>query len=168
MRRPIVYFLTVVVFSLAASAGEQQVTTFQESANGDQQAELQINSKESRIVAGYRKSSKSKDYEAYWMKSNKNGNRICVEKSRRDEVTRGHYLQENADGSSLLASFESSPEKPEQFHFLLKGSSGDKQRVIEGSGSALLRKLPDLDREMNVYMKYIFRHMRTAVAIHRD
>jgi len=168
MRSSIVGFLVLAFLTLAATARDQKVMTVQESTNGDRRAELQINSEDGSIVAGCRTSSKSKDYEAYWMKSGKNGSRICVEKSKRDDVTRGHYLQESADGSSLVASYESTPEKPDRVHFLLRGSSGNELQVSRESERVLLRRMFNLDHEMNIYMENIQQHLRRGSAIHDE
>jgi len=168
MCRSTIFFLAMAVFSLAGAARDQQVMMFQENANGDHRAELQINSEEGTIIAGCRTSSKSKDYEAYWMKSEKNGNRICVEKSKRNDVSRGHYLQESADGSSLVASYESTPEMPDRVHFLLKGSSGAELPVSRENEGVLLKRMFNLDHEMNIYMKSIQKNLRRGLAIHED
>jgi hypothetical protein len=168
MRSSIVYFLALAFLTLAATARDQKVMMVQESANGDRRAELQINSENGSIVAGCRTSSESKDYETYWMKSEKNGSRICVEKSQRDDVTRGHYLQKSADGSSLVASYESTPEKPDHIHFLLKGSSGDDLQISGENEDVLLQRMFNMDLEMNIYMREIRRNLRGDSALHRD
>jgi len=168
MHKSIIYLLAFAVLPLAAAARDQKVMMFQESKDGDCQAELQINSDEGSIVAGCRTSSKSKDYETYWMKSELNGSRICVEKSKRDNVTRGHYLQKSADGSSLVASYESTPEKPDHVHYMLKGASGEKLQVTQGDADVLLRRMFNLDHEMNIYMRQIQKHLRRGSAIPED
>ncbi|HEX7342809.1 MAG TPA: hypothetical protein VF398_01000 [bacterium] len=168
MRGSIISILALAFLTLAAGARDQKVMMFQESTNGDCRAELQINSDEGSIVAGCRTSSKSKDFEAYWMKSDKNGNRVCVEKSKRDDVTRGHYLQKSADGSSLIASYESTPEKSDHVHLLLKASSGDEMRVTKENEAALLKRMINLDHEINIYMKDVQKNLRRASAIHGD
>ena len=102
------------------------------------------------------------------MKSDKNGNRVCVEKSKRDDVTRGHYLQKSADGSSLIASYESAPETSDQIHLWLKSSSGDEMQVTKEKETALLKRMFNLDHEMNIYMEDIQKNLRRGSAIHEE
>ena len=158
--------LALSIMALAAAARDQKVMMIQERTNGDCRAELQINSDDGSIIAGCKSSPESKNYETYWMKSDKNGNRVCVEKSKQDDVTRGHYLQKSADGSSLLASYESAPEKSDHVHLLLKASSGDEVQVTKENEAGLLKRMLDLDQEMSIYMRDIQKNLRRASAIH--
>ena len=168
MRRSSIYFLALIILASAAAARTQKVMLIQASKDGDCRAELQIKSEDGSIIAGCKSSPQSKNYETYWMKSDSRGNKLCVEKSKRDDVTRGHYLQNNADGSSLVASYESSPEKSNHIHFLLKGSSGDELQVTGEDENVLLKRMFNLDQEMNIYMKAIQKNLRGASAIHRN
>lgn len=168
MRKSIIYSLALASVVLPAAARTQKVTTFRESKNGDCQAVLQVNTDDGSIIAGCRASSKSKDYEAYWMKSDKNGNRLCVEKSKRDDVTRAHYLQRNADGSSMAATYETSRNGVNQALLIMRDAAGAGMVIPQATESPLFQKTLSLDHEMRDYLQDLRRHLRRALIFDRD
>lgn len=160
MRKTIVISLALIILTLPAAARTQKIMTYQESANGERRAELKVQTEESSIIAGCRSSSQTPGYKVYYLKSDKKGNRLCVENSVQDAAASGHYLQKNADGSALLASYMTSPAGASQALFMLKDAAGEEIVIWDLAASPLVRRLLSLDHEMKIYLKDIQKYMR--------
>ena len=163
MRRSIIILAALAVWTLPAAAETQGAMTIQESENGDCRAELRLKTDDGSIIAGCRASTKSKEYETYWMKADKNGNQMRVAKRRRNSMSRAQYLQRSADGSSLAASYETSPGGGNHVLLMLKNASGEAMLIPQAVENALFQKILSMDREMWTHVKDVQRHLRRSL-----
>ncbi|RJX30485.1 MAG: hypothetical protein C4531_08925 [Desulfurivibrio sp.] len=158
MRYPILVIL-VLLMVLPAAARTQKLVTYEVSANGDRSAELVLRTDQGSLIAGCRTSTQSENYQVYMVKSDHRGNQVCIKNSRRDEVVQKQYVQQRADGSSLVVSCESAPNCPDQACIIVQDPAGRRMMLANAEHDPWLKQMWVLGHEMTIYLNILQRGM---------